>query len=321
LANNTIIAVLGATGAQGGGLARAILADPSGGFAVRAITRDPEKEQARRLAAQGAEVVKADLDDVASLKRAFSGAYGVFGVTNFGEHFSAVREKSQAKNIAEAAKAAGAQHVIWSTLEDTRALMEADDRRMPMLQETYRVPHFDAKAEANAYFRGLPATLLIISFFWDNLYAFGLVPKKDEGGQYSWTWPMGDRKLAGIAVEDIGKTAYGIYKAGWEYIGKTVGIAGEFLTIDAMGETLSKVLGIGPVRYDAVEPDLFRSFGFPGADENGNMFQVFRDFEREVLGARDLDATRRLNPQLQTFEQFVAKNRDRILRSIGTAAA
>ena len=173
-----IIAVLGATGSQGSGLVRAILADPNGGFSARAITRDPSKDKAKALAAAGAEVVSADLDNVESLKKAFAGAHGVYAVTNFWEHFSGEKEIQQAKNIAEAAKAAGAKHVIWSTLEDTRKLMSADDTRMPMLQGKYRVPHFDAKAEADAAFAGLPTTFLMVSFYWDNLYLFGLAPKK-----------------------------------------------------------------------------------------------------------------------------------------------
>ena len=189
-----IIAVVGATGTQGGGLARAILADPSGGFAVRAITRDPNKDNAKALASKGAEVVSANLDDVESLKKAFAGAHGVYAVTNFWEHFSGEKEKAQAKNIADAAKAAGVKHVIWSTLEDTRKLMDPGDKRMPFLQDKYRVPHFDAKAEADAYFSGLPVTYLVTSFYWDNLYMFGLAPKKDESGVYSWTFPMGNSK-------------------------------------------------------------------------------------------------------------------------------
>src|SRR5215831_10313491 len=190
-----IIAVVGATGTQGGGLAQAILADPNGGFAVRAITRDPNKEKAKALKAKDAEVVQADLDDVESLKKAFAGAYGVYGVTNFWEHFSAEKEKAQAKNIAEAAKAAGVKHVIWSTLEDTRKLMQPGDKRMPFLQEKYRVPHFDAKAEADAYFSGVPVTYLVTAFYWDNLYMFGLAPQKGADGVFSWTCPMADSKL------------------------------------------------------------------------------------------------------------------------------
>lgn len=311
MAEKKVIAVVGATGAQGGGLVRAVLADPAGGFAARAITRDPNKEAAKALAASGAEVVKADIDDVESVKKAFAGAYGAFCLTNFWEHFSGEKEKAQAKNQAEAAKASGVQHAIWSTLEDTRALMSPDDARMPMLQEKYRVPHFDAKAEADAYFAGLPVTYLVTSFYWDNIYAFGLAPKKADDGVYRWSFPMGNKRLAGIAAADIGQVAYGIFKAGRQYIGKTVGITGENLTVDEMSQKLSKGLGVR-VEYTPVEPDAYRGFGFPGADEMGNMFQVYRDFEKEVLGARSVDVARSLNPSLQNFDQWLAKNKERI---------
>lgn len=317
MADKKIIAVLGSTGSQGGGLCRAILADAAGGFACRAVTRDTSKDKAKALASAGAQLATADLDDVESLKKAFAGAHGVYAVTNFWEHFSGEKEKTQAKNIADAAKAAGVKHVVWSTLEDTRKLMKADDKRMPMLQEKYRVPHFDAKAEADASFAGLPTTLLVTSFYWDNLYTFGLGPKKGADGKLAWTFPMGTSKLVGIAAEDIGKAAYGIFKAGNEYIGKTVGIYGEALTIEQMGTGLSKVLGVGPVQYNAVEADAYRGFGFPGADELGNMFQVYRDFEKEVLAARNIDTTRKLNPAVQSFEQFVTKQAGPIKAAMG----
>src|SRR6187551_3944382 len=170
MADRKVIAVLGSTGSQGGGLVRAILADPAGGFAARAVTRDVSKDKAAALKAAGAEVVSGDLDDVESLKKAFAGAHGVYAVTNFWEHFSGEKEKAQAKNVAEAAKAAGVQHVVWSTLEDTRQWMPAGDTRMPTLTDAYRVPHFDAKPEADAYFAGMPTTFLRTSFYWDNLY-------------------------------------------------------------------------------------------------------------------------------------------------------
>jgi uncharacterized protein YbjT (DUF2867 family) len=317
MADKKIIAVLGSTGSQGGGLCRAILADSAGGFACRAVTRDPSKDKAKALAAAGAEVVKGDLDDVESLKKAFAGAHGVYAVTNFWEHFSGEKEKAQAKNIAEAAKAAGVKHVVWSTLEDIRKFMTADDKRMPMLQEKYRVPHFDAKAEANAVFSGLPTTFLVTSFYWDNLYMFGLAPKKGDDGQLAWTFPMGTAKMAGIAAEDIGKVAYGIFKAGNEYVGKTVGILGEALTIDEMGKTLSKVLGVGAIKYNAVDADVYRGFGFPGADEMGNMFQAYRDFEKEMLANRSQATARKLDPALLTFEQFVTKQAAAIKAAMG----
>ena len=316
-----IIAVVGSTGAQGGGLCRAILADKSGEFTCRAITRDPAKDKAKALAAAGAEVVKADLDDVESLKKAFAGAHGVYGVTNFWEHFSGEKEKAQAKNIADAAKAAGVKHAIWSTLEDTRTFMSPDDKRMPFLQEKYRVPHFDAKAEANAFFSGMPATMLVTSFYWDNLFMFGLAPKKGEDGTYSWAFPLGNEKLAGMAAEDIGRTAFGIFKAGNQYIGKTVGIVGEALTIDEMSRKLEKGLGISPVKYNAVEPDVYRSWGFPGADEMGNMFQADRDFAKQMLANRSLDETRKLNPQLQSFAQWLADHKQAVLSATQPAPA
>lgn len=311
MAERKLIAVIGATGSQGGGLANAILNDADGGFACRAITRNPANEKALALKSKGAEVVKADLDDTASLEKAFAGAHGVFCVTNFWEHFSAEKEKAQAKNMAVAAKAAGVKHVIWSTLEDTRKLMAAGDKRMPFLQQKYRVPHFDAKAEADAYFAGLPVTYLVTSFYWDNLYAFGLGPKKADDGSYTWVFPMGDKRLAGIAAEDIGKVAYGIFKAESKYIGKTVGIAGEFLPLARMAAMLSKALGI-TVNYQAVEPDAYRGFGFPGADELGNMFQVYRDFEKEVVGARSTDVASVLNPSLLTFDEWLGKYKTKI---------
>jgi uncharacterized protein YbjT (DUF2867 family) len=321
MADKKIVAIVGSTGSQGGGLARAILDDPNGGFAVRAITRDPSKERAQALKAKGAEVVKGDIDDLESLKKAFAGAHAVYGVTNFWEHFSGEKEKAQAKNIADAAKAAGVKHVIWSTLEDTRKLMSPDDKRMPILQNKYRVPHFDAKAEADAFFAGLPVTYLVTSFYWDNLYLFDLAPKKGADGVYSWTFPMGNAKLPGIAAEDIGKAAYGIFKGGQQYIGKTVGIAGENLTFNEMSDKLSKGLGISPVKFNAVDADVFRGFGFPGADEYGNMFQVYRDFEREVVGARSIEGTRALNPSLQTFDTWVQKNKEKILPKTQPAPA
>ena len=321
MADKKIIAVVGSTGAQGGGLVRAILADPGSGFAARAITRDPGKDKAKALAAAGAEVVAADLDNVESLKKAFAGAHGVYAVTNFWEHFSGEKEIQQARNMAEAARAAGVKHVIWSTLEDTRQLMAPDDTRMPILQNKYRVPHFDAKAEANAAFAGLPVTYLVTSFYWDNLYMFGLAPKKDKDGVYSWTYPMGEARLPGIAAEDIGKAALGIFKAGSEYIGKTVGIAGESLSFQEMSQKLEKGLGISPVKFNAVDANVFRGFGFPGADEYGNMFQVYRDFEKQVNAARSVDTTRRLNPSLQTFDQWLAKNKAAVLAASNPAPA
>jgi uncharacterized protein YbjT (DUF2867 family) len=308
-----IIAVVGATGAQGGGVVRAIMRDKAGPFTARALTRDVKSDKALALAALGAEVVAADVDDPESLKRAFRGAYGAFCVTFFWAHFSAEKEIAEAGAMAQAAKQAGLQHVIWSTFEDTRKSIPLSDNRMPTLQGKYKVAHFDGKAEGNAAFTqlGVPTTFLLTSFYWDNLIYFGAGPKKGPDGKLAITFPMGDKKLPGIAAEDIGKCAYGIFKRGKEFIGKTVGVAGEHLTGTQMAAALTKALG-QEVRYNDVSPDVYRSFGFPGADDMGNMFQFKRDFEKDYTGARSLEFSRAMNPELQTFAQWLAQNKGRI---------
>jgi len=308
-----IIAVAGATGAQGGGLTRAILADPNGGFAVRALTRDVNSDKAKALAAAGAEVVAADVDDVESLKKAFKGAHGAYCVTFFWDHFSPAKEGQHAHNMAIAAKDAGVKHAIWSTFEDSRKSIPLSDNRMPTLQHNYKVPHFDSKADADRYFTelGVPATFLYTSFYWDNMIFFGMGPKKGQDGKLAFTLPMGDKKLPGIAASDIGACAYGIFKRGSEFIGKTVGVAGEHLTGTEMAAELSKALG-QPVVYNAVPPDVYRSFGFPGADDLGNMFQFKADFQSLYCGNRPVALSRSLNPKLQTFAQWLAVNKARI---------
>jgi uncharacterized protein YbjT (DUF2867 family) len=307
-----IIAVIGATGAQGSGLARAILDDPDGGFAVRAITRDVNSPAARELASRGAEVVSADVDDEASIARAFEGAYGAYCVTFFWAHFSPEKELAHAATLARAAKTAGVQHVVWSTLEDTRELCPLSDDRMPTLMDKYKVPHFDAKGEGNHFFTeaGVPTTFLLTSFYWDNFIHFGMAPKRGPDGKLAITLPMGDALLPGIAAEDIGKTAYGIFKRP-ELIGQTIGIAGGHLTGTAMAEAFSKVLG-QPVAYNAVPPSVYRSFGFPGAEDLGNMFQYKHDFNESFCGVRNVEATRALNPSLLSFDAWLERNKAQI---------
>jgi len=313
MSEKKIIAVVGATGAQGGSLARAILEDRNGPFAVRAITRDASSEKARALSAAGAEVVEADVNDKASLVRSFTGAHGAFCVTFFWEHFSPDREMDNARTMAEAAKETGVAHVIWSTLEDTRRWISLDDDRMPTLQGRFKVPHFDAKGEADAYFRdlGVPTTNLLTSFYWENFVYLGAGPQRGEDGNLYLNMPMGEKKLPGIAAEDIGRAALSIFKGGQDFIGKTVGIAGEHLTGAQMAEAMGKAFG-EPVRYNGIPFHVYRGFGFPGADDLGNMFQFNHDFAEDFCGARPLEQSRALNPKLQTFETWLAANKDRI---------
>ncbi|MFB9689473.1 NmrA/HSCARG family protein [Amycolatopsis plumensis] len=308
MSDKKIIVVLGATGAQGGGLVRAILDDPDGPFAARAVTRNAGSAKARALAERGAEVVEATLDDEESLRQAFAGAHGAYVVTNFWESMSADVELAQAAAAARAAKAAGVAHVVWSTLEDTREVLPVSDHRVPVLQERYTVPHFDAKAEADAFFRdaGVPTTYLRSTFYWEG-FTQGTGPMRGEDGRLVLTLPIGQARLSGIAAEDIGRSAYGVFAAGEQYVGETVSIAGEHLTGAEYAAAFADALG-EPVEYRPLTHDRFRSLGLPAGEEFGNMFQFYVEGERDFVAARDLDVVRSLNPRLQTFRAWLAEH-------------
>src|SRR5436190_12425979 len=245
MATKKIITIFGATGAQGGGLASAILNDANSEFAVRAVTRNVNSEKAKKLAQLGAEVVAADVDHPDTVQQALEGAYGAYFVTFLCDHYSPEKEIEQAKVFANAAKKATIKHAIWSTLEDTREFIPLHDDRMPTLNEKYKVPHFDGKGEGDKFFTqaGVPTTFFYPSFYWDNFIYFGAGPKKGADGKLALTLPIGEAKLGGIAADDIGKCAYGIFKKGRRLIGKKVGVAGEHLTGQQMADALTKALG------------------------------------------------------------------------------
>jgi len=313
MTNDKLIAVVGGTGSQGGGLVRAILDDPARKFRVRVLTRSAQSAKARELAAAGAEVVDADLDDRASVRTAFEGADGAFIVTNYwaerspeeeAERTRAEMELRQADNAALAAKEAGISHVIWSTLEDTRDVLGADDQA-PTVEGRYKVPHFDAKAEADALFRDydVPTTFLRTTFFFES-FAGGIGPMRADDGSLVLTLPMADQPLSGIAVADIGRTALGIFTRGPELIGQTVSIAGDHLTGDQYAAAFSDAFG-ETVIYRPTSWDDFRAQGFPGAVEMGNMFQYYAQNAARFVGDRDLAAVRTLNPALQSFRDWL----------------
>jgi uncharacterized protein YbjT (DUF2867 family) len=313
MADKKIIAVVGATGTQGGALVRAILSEPQGPFAVRALTRNANSEKAQELKRLGAEVVAADIDNVNSLKLAFHGVYGVFCVTFYWEHCMPEREMAQAAAMAQAARNAGATHVIWSTLEDTRKLVPLKDNRLPTIMEKYKVPHFDGKGASNDAFRqiGLPTTYMLGSFYWENLIYMQMGPKKQADGTFVFALPLGDKRLPGIAADDIGKCAFGIFKRGAQFIGKTVGIAGEHLTGKQMAASFTRALR-QKVVYQHVPFDEYRGLDFPAAKDLANMFQFQHDFEVEFCAARNVELSRSLNPSLLSFDGWLLKNKEKL---------
>jgi len=313
MADKTIIAVVGSTGAQGGGLVRAILADPEKRFAARAITRKTDSDKAQALAAAGAEVVAADANDPASLRRAFTGTHGAFCVTAFWEHFSADRDLEQAATMARATKAAGVKHVVWSTLEDTRRWFPLDDPRLKTLQGKYKVPHFDAKGEADAIFaaEAAPTSYLMAAFYWENFIFFGQGPRRGADGKVVLALPLAGGKLPGIAAEDIGRCALGIFRRGQEAAGQRFGIAGEVLSGPEYAAGLSRHLG-EPVSFHDMSFDEYRALGFPGADDMGNMYEHHALVGEEFLALRSPKLARALNPALQSFDNWLKANAKRI---------
>ncbi|MEV5169505.1 NmrA/HSCARG family protein [Streptomyces flaveolus] len=313
MSEKKIIAVTGATGSQGGSVARSILADRDSAFAVRAITRNPTSPAARELAALGAELVRADFHDEPTVHKAFEGAHGAFLVTDFWAHGSAARETEEIGVLVRAAEAAGLRHVVWSTLEDTRELLPLDDERMPVLQEKYNVPHFDAKGEGNKLFTeaGVPTTFLNTTFFFQG-FLDAFLPKRAEDGVLTVTMPFEDGKLlSGVDVADIGRTAHALLRGGERFVGRTIGLAGDHLTGAQYAEKLGAAIG-EPVRFRSVPYDVFRSLDIPAAEEIANMFQYYGDFDREFTGARDLDRLREINPELRSFDAWLAENASKI---------
>jgi len=292
-----VVAVVGATGRQGGGLVRSIAADPGGAFAVRAITRDAGSPRAKELAGLGAEVVTADLDDPASVEAAFAGAYGAFCVTSAQEH-PPERERAHAATMAAAARDTGVAHVVWSTFEDTRTL--ADDR-VPLLPGGYRVPHYDVKGAADAEFAGVPTTFLRTAFYWEN-FLDGGGPRRGEDGVLALALPLGPARLPGIAVTDIGRCAHAILRRP-ELVGRTVSITGENLTGAELASAFAEVHG-EPVRFDDVPPDVLPA-------ELANMFRFTREFEAAYAGARDPAEVRKLHPGLLTFSRWLSERTSR----------
>jgi uncharacterized protein YbjT (DUF2867 family) len=308
-----IIAIMGATGAQGGGLARAIAADPGGPFSARAITRHPDSDKAQALKALGVEVVAGDADDPESLDAAFAGAHGLYCVTNYWEHLNVDREGAQASAMARVAGKAGVGHVIWSTLEDTRLRIPLTDKRMPVLYNKYFVPHFDSKGQVDHAFEneGVPTSFLYAAFYWDNFIHFGMGPRKGDDSKYVLALPLGGAKLPGIWSGDIGRCAYGIFKRGASAVDQKFGVAGETLSGPEIAAKMGSALG-RDIAFADVPFDVYRGLGFPGAEDLGNMFQYQQILGEEFYAARSSVVARELNPGLLDFDAWLSANKDKI---------
>jgi len=285
-----LIAVVGATGSQGGSVARFL--KNSGKYRVRGLTRNTDSDAAQKLQAEGIELVVADLTNKESLVNAFSGCYGVFGVTNYWEAPDKPEiELQQGHNIADAAKQAGIKHVVFSSLEDCEKLSGGK----------YKVAHFDGKARIAEYMKsiGLSVTEVRLAFYMDN-FQTNMHPK-DENGTWVFSLPMGNKRMAMVAVQDIGGIVLYTFDHPNESIGKVYGVAGDALTGEEIAQQFTQVTG-KPAIYRDIPVEVFKKFPFPGAAELGNMFQFYQDSATKV---NDVPHCKQIYPQLKSFKDWL----------------
>lgn len=290
-----IVLVTGATGAQGGSVARHLLKSKK--FLVRCFTRNPESQNALALKKEGAEIVKGDLDDLKSLRRALEGCYGVFGVTNFWEHFD--KEAAHGRNLVDEVSAAGIQHFVFSSLPSPRKIS----------RDKLEVPHMDIKADLEEYARSLkiPATYLHVAFYYENFINF-FPPQLGNDGNWHISLPQGETKLAGTSVEDVGGVVAKIFDAPEKFKNEVIGVVGEDISMDQYIGVLTKVLKRKHV-YDYIPYELYASFPFPGAKELAHMFEfnrLFIDNRKE-----DMALSRTLYPEMKNFETWLTENTQR----------
>ncbi|KAL3848421.1 hypothetical protein ACJMK2_019279 [Sinanodonta woodiana] len=296
MASKKIVVVFGASGAQGGSVARALLQNPS--FAVRAVTRDLDGKGAQELKKLKIDVVKGDIDDQESLKKVVAGAYGCFLVTNYWEHLDANRELQQGKNVVDACKATGIKHLVFSGLENTEGSGVAGP-----------VPHFDAKGKIEDYIQksGISYTSTRLSFYSENFLSF-FPPRKIAENKYAVSVPMGNKPLFVISVNDLGPCVAEIFKDPSKYNGKRIGLAGDELTVDQVCAILSKHLKPKQFENTKTSYEDFAKLGFPGAAELAYMFHFYQLKDN----LRDVALTKKLNPKVLSFDAWVQANKDKL---------
>lgn len=295
-----IVLVTGATGAQGGSVARALLAD--GRWSVRALTRRPDAPAARALRAAGAEIVAGDLASRATVRAAVDGAEAVFGVTSFWEHFAG--EYEHGRHLVEAVAAADVRHFVFSTLPSAPRLTGGE----------LHVPHFDLKARLEDETRALdiPATFLHVAFYYENFLAF-FPPRPAGDGRWVIAVPQGDTPLAAVSVDDVGGLVAPILARRDEFLGRTVVAAGDELPMTGYAAAMTRATG-HRIEFAHVPREEYAALGFPGAEELADMFDMYRRFFPSR--AAEIAANRTLYPGLRDFAAWLRTHAGALVRAV-----
>jgi len=290
-----LIVVAGATGAQGGSVVRFLQQD--GKYKIRGLTRDTTSEKSKALAAKGVEVVAANLKSKEELKNALQGAYGFFALTNFWDPDTMGKEVEIGRTEVEAAKEAGVQHFIWSSLANVKEISNGK----------YDVPHFTDKAEVEkiALAAGFKYTTFVgPSFYFSNFKAF--FPPKEENGTLVFTFAMAPTdKLAAFDVEDTGEAVVSAFNHPGEWNQKQIALFGDNMQVQEYVRLIGEAAG-KPAKLNSITPEVFGSFGFPGAHEMANMLGYFSEFG--YFGNWDLSTAKRAAPHLKSFEAYLKLN-------------
>lgn len=292
-----LVVVFGATGAQGGSVARTLLED--GTFRVRAVTRNPGKKAAKELRLRGAEVVQGDQDDEASMELALTGAHAAFIVTNYWENCSQEQEVKQGKLLADLAKRLGLRYVVYSGLENIKKLTAG----------RLAAGHFDGKGEVEEYFRdiGVPMTSVRLPCYFENLLSYFLPHIAPDGKSYLLSLPMGDIPMDSMSVADLGPVVLSLLKMP-EYVGQNLGLSTCRHTVAEYAALLSKHTGKA-VRDAQTTPEDYENFGFPGAQDVANMFRFYA-----MKPDRNIELTLKLNPKARTLDQWLEQHKEDFAR-------
>jgi uncharacterized protein YbjT (DUF2867 family) len=272
-----LILVCGATGKQGGAVARSLL---DRGFQVRGLTRNPQKPAAQALADQGAEVVQGDMEERSSMERALEGAYGIFSVQNFWET-GYDRQVEQGKTVADAAKAAGVEHFVYSSVGSAH-------------RQT-GIPHFESNWEVEEHVRQieLPYTILRPTALMQN---WEMMREMILGGTLAQALDP-DKPLQQVAVEDVGAFAAIAFENPEGWIGREVDLAGDEQSMPEIAETFARVIG-REVSYYQVPWDQFE-------EQMGEEVTVNYRWFNDVGYEADIATLQQEYPELTTFEQYL----------------